>query len=176
MLRFRWLLCVVLAGAPVPATAQAQTAAPALSCAAGGSSSVEGVLRAVVGGEPVPAGFSLTYTEARPPQGSLRLSVHADGTVEQRAVGEPARPPGQVTPWEWRKLAARLVLGKLWQQRTPAPDKAAPDKAAPDAGRTTLTLRCGDHVSEVWEWTDELVGNGRLIRVGEALREVAGTP
>lgn len=165
MLKLRWLLGVLLTGA-----LSQGTAAAVLSCTANPSSSVERVLRGVVGGEPVPAGFSVTYTELQPPHASLSLSIHADGTVAQQAVGEPVGQPRAVTPWEWRKLAALIVVRKLWQQQTP---ERAPGN---DEGRATLTLRCGEQVSEVWEWQGDLAKNRRLIQVREAMKKAAWTP
>lgn len=166
---FRWLSGVVLAGT-VLAGSGSQAGAADISCTAQPSPSAQQVLREVVSGQPVPAGFSVTYTDIDSLHGGLSLSIHADGMVEQQAVREKAGQPGEVTPWEWRKLAALIVLKKLWQQRTP---ERAPGN---DESRARLILRCGDQVSEVWEWVSDLEKNGRLIQVREAMKKSAWTP
>lgn len=165
MLDLRWFLGVVVVGTLSPALA-----ARALSCTASLASGVEQALRAVVGGEPVPAGFSVTYTDLHPFHGGLSLSIGADGQVERRAVREKAGQPKQVTPYEWRTLAALMVRQKLWQQRTP---ERPPGN---DESRASLILSCGSQVSTVWEWYNDLEKNGRMIRVREAMKKVAWTP
>ncbi|HUM71444.1 MAG TPA: hypothetical protein PLK31_21655, partial [Chloroflexota bacterium] len=74
---------------------------------------------------------------------------------------------GPVPPDDTRALASLLLDLQAWRQATP-------DRAPfPDESRATLTIHIGDTAVSIWEWVNELAGNGRIIRIRDRMLATA---
>jgi hypothetical protein len=124
--------------------------------------------------QPVPA-VTLTYDDAHPLYGGALFDLRAGlltRTDVPRAQQERVVTRVVLTPEDQRRLLEVLRSIDAWEQREP---ERTP---VPDESRTRLTVRVGEAEASIWEWSNDLEQNGRLILVRRALDALvpAGAP
>ncbi|MEM9188199.1 MAG: hypothetical protein AAGF12_03440 [Myxococcota bacterium] len=81
----------------------------------------------------------------------------------------PGRRERTLSPAAVQSVLDLLVEVEAWRQR----DRDEPDRA--DRSKARLTIAAGSERSEVWEWSNDLESNRRLILVKRRLLEFAAT-
>lgn len=128
---------------------------------------MEMVLREIARGERPFTDFFLQYDDLHGLWGGIRIRVSGAGRYEllrqERGAPEASVESGAVPAADIRALVRLLIELEAWQQLTP--DRAP----LPDESRAKLTVQVGDTAVTIWEWYNELAGNGRIVRIRDRL-------
>ena len=129
--------------------------------------SVAKVLTACLEGRLEPTGLLITYSDLHPLHGGLELTIAGSGHVQQKALREEVKEPGDLTQEELMALVKLIIKLESWKQIVP---ERAP---VPDESRAILLIKAGDSESQIWEWYNDMVGNNRLIQIREMMKQFA---
>jgi len=113
--------------------------------------------------------LKVVYSDMHGLWGGVTITLADDGAYEQtqRTRGSAAQVRrGHITREQVRDVCQLLVDQQAWQQRVP---ERTP---VPDESRATLTIRCGQTESSIWEWYNDLAANGRLGLIRDRLVEL----
>ena len=117
----------------------------------------------------IPAGLEVVYDDYHPLWGGLRIEVNAAGALDAHrwrpgdGSDDGERWAGRVSAAELDALLAVLVDIEAWAQRTEGPETRI------DEGRASLVVRLGGQSSRIWEWSNDLHANRRIIRIKDYL-------
>jgi hypothetical protein len=112
--------------------------------------------------------LTVTWDDLHGLHGGLKLTIKGDGTVAQEVVREKAGvPKDKVDATDLKALVDLLVRHEAWVQKVP---ERAP---VPDESRARLVLTVGGASVTVWEWTNDLARNKRLVEVRDLMKKIA---
>lgn len=129
---------------------------------------VAAALTEVAAGGQIPADLVVTYDDMHGLWGGTTITLSGNGDYRRDEMnpssGQPPRSfRGRVPAADVRALTALLVEAEVWRQVTP------PRAAVPDESRAYLQVRAAGGVVTIWEWYNEMPGNGRLSRVRDRM-------
>lgn len=161
---------------PSPLWALALLGASVLGC--GGS--VGSALRDARSVSRVPSEFVVVYDDRSAVWGGNQITLAGDGSLSLRRrrpgmeVSDERSPDwqGQVSSEQVSALVSLLIEVRAWEQRY---DSSGNEPL--DASRARLRISVQGAQSEVWEWSNDLETNARLVRVKaylERLVQAAG--
>lgn len=103
--------------------------------------------------------------------GGLELTIHGDGTIQQKSLDTKAGElKDKVTQEDLKSLVALLVKHEVWIQRV---DERQP---VPDESRATLKTCYRDQCVEIWEWYNDLDKNARIGDVLKFMQKITWHP
>jgi len=120
--------------------------------------------------------IKLVLTDAHPLFGGVRFELETSGVLTRIDVPvagqKPVRTTLRLSDSQADKLITAIEEARGWQQVEPS------RMAVPDESQTVLQIQAGDFQSSVWEWTNDLTANNRLVRVQRTLNDLmpAGAP
>jgi len=129
--------------------------------------SVVEALNAYQEGHLEPRDLLITYSDLHAFHGGLEIVVDGLGHVQQVALREEVKEPGDLTREEMTQLINLIIELEAWKQivpeRTPLPDES----------RAILRIQAGESESQMWEWYNDMFGNNRLIQIREIMKQFA---
>lgn len=150
--------------------------ASALSVGCGGS--VASTLRDARSARQAPAGLVVVYDDRSAVWGGNQIAIAGDGALSLRrrrpgGEGGDDGPPdwaGAVGPEQVSSLVSLLVEVRAWEQHH---DSSGNEPL--DASRARLRISVEGGQSEIWEWSNDLETNARLVRIKTYLERLVQT-
>jgi hypothetical protein len=131
---------------------------------------MEKELTTIVATKKIPLDFSITYDDMHGLWGGETITVDGAGNVEAREREQTASDPKitkrTISQKRLLDLIKLLIELKAWGQQTPE------RQPLPDESRARFTIKSGQHISQVWEWFDDMEKNRRLIQIKTRMREL----
>jgi hypothetical protein len=131
------------------------------------SESVASTLSAYQEGQLEPGELVITYSDLHAFHGGFELIIDGLGNVQQQAIREEVQEPKNLSPEEVKEIVSLLIELEAWKQIVPEREPL------PDESRAILWIEAGGSSSQIWEWYNDMVGNDRLIRIRERMKELA---
>ncbi|MBL8483304.1 MAG: hypothetical protein JNJ60_13985 [Rhodocyclaceae bacterium] len=111
--------------------------------------------------------FTVVYDDLHPFHGGLTLTIHGNGSVEQKSVRTEVGQTTKVSAPDLEKLVSLLRKLEAWEQRVPE------RMAVPDESRARLVITYGEYQTVIWEWYNDLAKNRRISEIRDLMKQIA---
>ena len=113
--------------------------------------------------------LTVTYDDYDPFHGGLTLTIHGNGSVEQRFLRYDVGKTRTITAKELESLVDLLRKNRAWEQQTPE------RPAIPDESRAKLIISYGKDSVMIWEWFNDMGKNQRISEISGFMKKIAWT-